>query len=221
MEKISITDYADMLECSEGTVRSAIRAGKISEGVVKNRSGRTVGVLPGIASREWASHYNPDRTQNHAILENLNRLAGDLPKEELPSNGTGKHAEENEPAPKKKPVRKAKARRLDVPDESAPADASEIMDTDNIYEAKRKAEILKAKLLKVQLLEKEGELVNAESIRAALYDFGARVRSAVLSVPDRVIDNILASETRNEAYLLLSGALTDALKTLADDKLKI
>jgi hypothetical protein len=55
---ISLRKFADHLGCVEGTVRAAIREGKISDFVVKDDvTGKVKGIMWREAELEWAKHY--------------------------------------------------------------------------------------------------------------------------------------------------------------------
>jgi hypothetical protein len=55
---ISLRKFADHLGCVEGTVRAAIREGKIAEFVIRDaETGRVTGIMWREAELEWAKHY--------------------------------------------------------------------------------------------------------------------------------------------------------------------
>lgn len=83
---------------------------------------------------------------------------------------------------------------------------------DDFGEARRKKEILSAKLLALELAERQGQLVQKEAVYKELYKIGQELRSELLNVPERNIDNILASNNRSEAKNLLTDAILQILE---------
>lgn len=82
--------------------------------------------------------------------------------------------------------------------------------------AKRARAVFQAKLAELDYKERTGELVKRDEVYKALFSYGQRVRDALLAVPDKTIDNILAAKTRNESHLLLLNAISDALEKLSN-----
>ena len=214
MATISIRKYAVLKGCTEGNVRLAIKYGKIIEGVARKPDGKVAGIIVEVADREWADNYNMDRIRNHAVMGNL--------KSGSPVVEFVKEFES--PVVEKKPaVKKEKGKPLGkaappVDDQEPETDGTE--DNTTIQEAKRKEAIYKAKLLEIELKEKQGSVVKVEQIRKSLFDAGAQIRASIMTVPDRDIDNIWGAETRNEAYQLLVGALNQSLEKLHSLKVK-
>jgi len=81
-------------------------------------------------------------------------------------------------------------------------------------EAKRVKEILHAQLVALDLKERKGELVNKDEVHKQLYAFGQQLRIALLAIPDRIIDNVLASKSRAEAHGLFASALHECLESM-------
>lgn len=89
------------------------------------------------------------------------------------------------------------------------------LDKDETYaEALRKDLIIKANLNALKLRMKEGEVVEKSRVYKELFAFGKQIRLRFQSVPDRVIDDVLAAPGRNEAHLILFNAITDILEEL-------
>ncbi len=91
---------------------------------------------------------------------------------------------------------------------------SKTVDT-SLASARRAQAVFKAKILELEMKEKQGVLVDREQVYKALFVAGQEVRSALQAVPDRMIDSILAARSRNEAHKLLADAIADALEQLA------
>lgn len=211
MATISIRKYAGLKGCTEGNVRLAIKYGKIIEGVARKPDGKVAGIIVEVADQEWADNYNMDRIRNHAIMDSL--------KSGIPAVEIVKEFEAD--VVKEKPTLKEKKAKPAPPlvDTQEPeTDSTE--DTTTIHEAKRKEAIYKAKLLEIELKEKQGSVVKVEQIRKSLFDAGAQIRASIMTVPDRDIDNIWGAETRNEAHQLLVVALNKSLEKLHSLKVK-
>lgn len=108
-----------------------------------------------------------------------------------------------------------------IPDEPIKNPSSLTLNGDSTYaEAKRVREILQAQIVAIELKEKKGELIHKESAQKQLFTFGQNVRISLTSIPDRVIDEILASNTRQEAHLILSTAIFNALEEITNFEIR-
>jgi len=83
-------------------------------------------------------------------------------------------------------------------------------------EARRVQAILQAELTGKELAKITGELVNKEAVYKQLFTYGQNLRTQLLAIPDRTIDNIMSSKTRTEAHTLLTNALYEALESLTN-----
>lgn len=79
-------------------------------------------------------------------------------------------------------------------------------------EAKRVKEIIQAQLAALDLKERKEELVKKDEVYKQLFAFGQGLRVALSALPDRVLDLVLASKGRIEAYQLLSGEIHSILE---------
>lgn len=68
----------------------------------------------------------------------------------------------------------------------------------------------------LELKTKRGELVSKEKVYRSLFAAGQEIRTSLQALPDRVIDDILACKTRNEAHGVLYNAIADALEALSE-----
>lgn len=89
-------------------------------------------------------------------------------------------------------------------------------DDDSYAEALRKSTIIKANTDALKLREREGQLVEKQKVFKALFSFGKEIRLKFQSIPDRVIDELLASPGRNEAHIVLSNAISDVLDDITN-----
>ena len=80
-------------------------------------------------------------------------------------------------------------------------------------EARTLAQRYKAALLKIELDEKTGRLVDAEAVRVAAFNKGRAVRDALLNIPDR-ISPILAAESNQQK---VSDILTREIRTALEE----
>lgn len=93
-----------------------------------------------------------------------------------------------------------------------------------IVELKRQETGLKVQKLALELQRERGILVEKSTVYSALFDFGKEIRTRLLSMPDRIIDSIIAAENRTEAHSILlleiNHILTDVAEKLATDFIK-
>lgn len=87
-----------------------------------------------------------------------------------------------------------------------------------ILESERRNKSATARIKEIELLEKQGRLVDKAKQDKTLFQFGIQIRDKVMSIPQRVIDQIRAADTRNEAELILTIELNKALDLLSDFK---
>lgn len=186
LEKISIREYGRRKGCSDTNVRKAIAAGYIVEGLDRSDPKRPK-IIPSIADAEWSQYTNPNQER---ITRTGKRNVFQAPNEYVVPD--------------------------DVPGRPQNKSATNVSGDATRAAAQKAQAVYKAKLLELEYKEKLGELVNKQAVYNALFAVGQELRSALQSIPDRIIDNILASRTRNEAHLLLVNAIADALEKISD-----
>ena len=81
---------------------------------------------------------------------------------------------------------------------------------------KRKHAAIKLQIDFLELKKKQGELVPKDAVYKGLYSAGQEMREHFLSLPDKVIDDIMAAKDRNEAYLILHDGISLVLDNLTD-----
>lgn len=86
----------------------------------------------------------------------------------------------------------------------------------SIVEANRRKAIYDMQNKGLDLAERQGTLVNKQKVFKQLFDFGQNLRNNILTIPDRIIDDIRAMENRNDAHQKLYDALADELEKLSD-----
>lgn len=84
-------------------------------------------------------------------------------------------------------------------------------------EAQRRKEVAKALTAELALKEKKGSLISKDKINEELFAFGKELRDALLSVPDRITDEVIAAvENRTQVNNIIYNAIAGALEKLAD-----
>lgn len=71
---ISLRKFADLIGCVEGTVRAAIKEGKISEAVKKDKNGKNRGINWKKGQEEWARNYTVGNNLTSTVEEGLSGI---------------------------------------------------------------------------------------------------------------------------------------------------
>lgn len=210
-KSISYSHFARLTGTSEGAVRKAIVRGSISNGV--DLSLKKINAY--IASNEWGK----------PILKEFLSESVEVKKPVVKKPASIKPI----PVPKK-PKKEAEtieefveeimheklpnADADDLADETVSADLDGYIDKP---EAERVTAVLKAKILQIAYKEKQGQLVPIDKVNSVLFGYGQEIRNAFESIPDRIIDRILAvAEKRHEARKILVDEIHGTLELLAD-----
>jgi hypothetical protein len=186
-ELISIREYARRKGCSDTAVHKAIRAYKIDAGLVIK--GKKKFINPEVADLEWRTNFDPAYGHKN---ENLTNEMTD--KETNPNVVGGAKRGVKDPEP------------ITGLPEGGPT----------IAKAKLKSEVLKAAKLELEYKEKVGSLVEKTKVYKALYEVGQEIRTAFQTLPDRVIDDVLAAPSRNHAHQIMFNAIADELDKISD-----
>jgi phage terminase Nu1 subunit (DNA packaging protein) len=103
--------------------------------------------------------------------------------------------------------------------ESQPGD-EEDPENMSFTDAKKIEQVYKAKLSRLKFEKESGKLIEKSAVHKELFNIGSGIREAILGVPGRCIDNVLAAETRRGALKIIYDELADALELLtgAPDK---
>lgn len=86
----------------------------------------------------------------------------------------------------------------------------------SLADLKRDTAEVKLHIAAIELKEKKQQLVDKDKVYKALFAAGQEVRTTFQAIPDRVIDDILAAPTRNDAHSVLFNAIADALDQLSE-----
>lgn len=87
---------------------------------------------------------------------------------------------------------------------------------DSMAELKRKSLQLKLQSDALDLQKKRGILVDKSKVYAELFEVGKEIRLALLTIPDRVVDAMLAADNRTEAHAVLAREIHEHLQRIAD-----
>lgn len=88
--------------------------------------------------------------------------------------------------------------------------------TASYKESRRREAYFKSELSRLELEEKDGTLVKRDDVYKELFDFGSEIRTKILSVPDRITDELISlADDRDAFYRLFYGNLRDTLESLS------
>lgn len=197
-EGVSIREYARLVGCSDAAVRKAIAAGKITARSILDAGTIRPKIVPHLADEDWGKNHNPNYQRNDNIRH---RLAGD------PS-----------PAPVAPAPAAPKAKPLSDPAPVAPAQAPSPIPSNgkSLAELKRLKAEVDVQMAALGLKEKRGQLVDKDTVYREFFAFGQEVRQAFQMLPDRVIDEIMASSSRQQAHKLLAEEIDAVLLRLSE-----
>lgn len=208
---VSIRQFAKMVGQAESAVRKARNRESILKGVTADGK-----IIPSVASAEWGKE----------ILPEFSGVKKSVPK---------KSPVAKTPVVKKTPTVKKTKKEPETIDEyvaeimgeKLPTAGADDLDDDTVSgdleesipktEAERITSVLKAKILQITYAEKKGQLVPIDKVNSVLFGYGQEIRNAFESIPDRIIDRILAlADKRHEAKRVLVDEIHDTLKLLSD-----
>jgi len=201
-QRVSVRAYARMLGISDTAVLKAYKAGKIPEGIIYPEGGGRPYVLPVKASKAWGKNLNPDSGNNIHLIENIeNANKGN----ELNIKPKAK------PSTPQVPISEADLNTTPEADETITS----------LTEAKRVEAVYKAKLLRLEYLEKEKELISYRDVNKQLAEMGIKIREALESLPNKLVDNIIAQQGRNESVIVFNKAIKELLTKIAVNDLSL
>lgn len=192
---VSIREFARILGVSDVAVGKAIKAGKIVDAIDWSNPKRPK-IDPVRAAEEWGKNYDPTRMQTEKlgsgfkVVEKDQNLLSEKNTKEKKSDGFEVVRDNPEPHPSQ--------------------------GGRSIAEIKRQTAEVKLRLAAVELKHKQGQLVDKEMVYRSLFAAGQEMRTALQSIPDRCIDNILSADNRNEAHTILYTEITNALERLVE-----
>lgn len=84
-------------------------------------------------------------------------------------------------------------------------------------DAQLQEKIAKARIAELELQEKEGSLVQKSVIYDQLFAFGQELRNALLAIPDRITDQVIAEcDNRTKVHTTIYDAIANELQKLSD-----
>lgn len=86
-------------------------------------------------------------------------------------------------------------------------------------DAKANSEMLKVKKLQMELDEKDGRLIDVESVRTTLVKLVGETREVLLNIPPKIAADILSCETVFEVEQMLQKEIYQALESLSRSEL--
>ncbi|MFL5742683.1 MAG: hypothetical protein ACJ75B_20850 [Flavisolibacter sp.] len=192
---ISVLAYAKLLQVDEKAVRKAIADGKIKKGYNKTKKK----IIPSKADDEWGNVHKVPRPQRG--VSKL-KAAGKLEKQ-LSANGeVGLSA-------------------LNKIGQEESFDYNELIDGIKLNpnlpysEALRRKEILSIAHQRMQLELQQGILVKKADVDKALFAIGDMMKKALLNIPYRCIDDILAAANKIDAATILTMEIQSVLNHFA------
>ena len=220
---VSGRELARLTGQTEGAVRKAKNRGSIVNGLTPDGK-----FIPLIASKEWGKpilkQFLSEKTTVKTVAKTAVKPA--IKKTPLVKKTPSVKLVPTPKKPKKEPEtfdevideimheKLPSARADDLDDETVSQDLDDRIDKP---EAERITSVLKAKILQITYAEKKGELVPIDKVNSVLFGYGQEIRNAFESVPDRIIDRVLAvSDKRHEAKRILEQEIYETLNLLAD-----
>jgi uncharacterized protein (DUF2267 family) len=210
---VSGRELARLTGQSEGAVRKAKNRGSILKGLTSDGK-----YFPLIASNEWGKPILKEFLTDAEIVTEFKKITASKKSVSVKTTVPKKQKKEAETI--EEVVEEIMHERLptaeadDLTDETV---SEELDDRIQKPEAERVTAVLKAKILQITYKEKQGQLVPIDKVNSVLFGYGQEIRNAFESVPDRIIDRILAvAEKRHEARKILVDEIHNTLELLAD-----
>lgn len=205
-EIISILGFAKLAGVDESTVRQYIREGRFSAKACITTDKGLKKLMKTLALAEWVSfggglgkRDNATPKKNKINSGSVKKSAAVVPGPDLAKTEGKKGGEDDD----------------EDDDETFTVDGVTIP---GINKSKAKTEYYKALTAQKEYDELSCTLVIKADVYKKLYDFGSEMRKAFGSVPDQVIDDILAvAPDRTAAIEILRNKLEAVLLKLADD----
>lgn len=193
---VKLSAFADLTGLSVKTIMAAMKRGTIPASEVDRvGTGATAPYYlnPQTVAKDWRKNLNA----NHPLTSTV-RAALDKYIQTIEPKPAGKKAG------KSKPVVEA---------DEPTGDTSEKM---SLAEAQRMEREAKAKIALLELQEKEGSLIPRDRVNEQLFAAGKELRDALLAIPDRITDLIMAEDNRTAVHTVIYNAIATELEKLAD-----
>lgn len=199
---VKISKFEALTGLNNRTVTLAITRGSIpAEHWQRIGEGKTspIFINPQPAALHWYKHINANHHLTAPLREKLAAYIRTFDPDTI--------AEPKKD--KKKPTKKKNAK-----DETDP-------NSTTMAEAQRRKEVAKAESAELDLLEKKGILIQKQNVQDQLFNAGKELRTALLAIPDRITDEIIAaSDNRTKVNNIIYDAIAGELQRLADLHIK-
>ena len=193
---------------SDNAVRKAVERGSILRGYNKE----TKKFIPAIAAAEWGKDILPEYLKA-AKPANKVKAATRKPVEPITADQiVSEVLNEKTPKPRKTPP----VTDADFEDDDDFDDEEHDPGWISKPEAERRTAIHKSEILEIALAEKRGQLIPKEKISTILFGYGQEIRVSFEGLTMRVLDRMLAAETRHEAKRILDEEIHATLTALAE-----
>lgn len=191
VEKMGIREFSRHVGVSDTSVRKAINSKKIPEYCIDRSNPKKPLIEVKKAMQFWGEKFNHSNVQSPKLLTKLKSVAVKI---ETPEVGD-----------------------IDI-DEFVESEDIVIKNNASSEEATRVKKIAEARYAQLELAEAKGKLVSKVKNDNDLFNTGVIIRTAILGIPDKHIDNILACSTRQESHSYMYKALVEALESLQPEK---
>lgn len=211
---VSGRELARLTGQSEGAVRKAKNRGSILNGLTADGK-----FIPSIASNEWGKPILKEFLTDAEIVKEFKKITDTKESSSVKSIPVQKKQKKEAETIEEfvEEIMHEKLPSADADDLDDETVSEELDDRIQKPEAERVTAVLKAKILQITYKEKQGQLVPIDKVNSVLFGYGQEIRNAFESVPDRIIDRILAvAEKRHEARKILVDEIHDTLELLAD-----
>lgn len=210
---MSFREFARQLNISEGSVRKAIKAGKISGASLDQSNPKRPKIHLEKGKADWKKNYYPEYTQSESLEAALykNPETGptiDPPQIQTPPALIPVLVTENSRAGSSRSAEPGTTENVSVEND----DIIELSKFAETAEARRVEAIAKAKTAQLDYNERKGRLVDKSAVYKELFAIGQAIRAALQGIPDKIIDELLACTDRNDAHKLLYREIAEALE---------
>ena len=127
----------------------------------------------------------------------------------------------NSNRPLSKAVREALTKYIKTFDDTVGIGVATPLQQMSYAEAQRRERVAKARIAELEVEEREKALVSREMVNKELFELGQALRDALLAIPDRITDEVIANaDNRHKVHTTIYNAIADVLTHLADMALK-
>lgn len=192
-ELIAVSAFARMVHVDESTVREYIRSGRFSTKAVKPNEKGINKMVGSVALREWKAFGGG--------LDKANKLQ---PK---PKPGNPKKE------PEKPGLNSGESEGKEVEeDENAESEPG----VPNINKSKARTEFYKSQSAELEYKELLGDLIRKKDVEDQLFEFGNEIKKTLMSIPDLVVDKVMATKSRAIAHECIRAEIEAVLLKLTE-----